>query len=414
MENISLMDQATQKMERDSPFSNQGRARFWEVEQHFKCPLVGLCLTLNEQQRLLRKAGLSSRNRSPFTLHEIFVSLSDKDNRLSDRVNSFLNRKYAREIQIMTNMEESAFMSKWKECFDVGEFEGALWVAVTRHGLSGESKHEIFGAVHMSMHRHANETGKLRRRIAFLEKANESLELKIQGHRSEAKALKQENTSLRALHWAIDRKVSLLEKEKAHLEKEYIELRDNKCVAELEERNRKLEAKALEFSAREKSRESENASLSRANENLKEIHSKERKSLDRLRAESREIIREIIQMNRCDESCPSFDLCSKRILFVGGLTRMEDLYRQMIEGNGGVFEYHSGYIKGGTKALEKQLMRADIVLCPINCNSHAACSTVKNMGKKHNKKVHFLRSSSLSAIGSALSAKITTCNEIKH
>jgi hypothetical protein len=25
------------------------------------------------------------------------------------------------------------------------------------------------------------------------------------------------------------------------------------------------------------------------------------------------------------------------------------------------------------------------VLCPVNCNSHGACSIVKNIAKKHNK-----------------------------
>jgi hypothetical protein len=81
---------------------------------------------------------------------------------------------------------------------------------------------------------------------------------------------------------------------------------------------------------------------------------------------------------------------------------MEELYRRFIEESGGVFEYHDGTVKRGVKRLEDRLKRADVVLCSVNCNSHAACSTVKNMAKKHNKPVHYLASSSLNEVFQAL------------
>ncbi len=102
-----------------------------------------------------------------------------------------------------------------------------------------------------------------------------------------------------------------------------------------------------------------------------------------------------------EEDCSSFN--RKRILIVGGIARMESQYRRLIEEGGGVLEYHEGHMKGGTRQLENSLRRADIVLCPVNCNSHAACSIVKNMGKKHKKSVHMLPNFSLSAISRALS-----------
>lgn len=91
---------------------------------------------------------------------------------------------------------------------------------------------------------------------------------------------------------------------------------------------------------------------------------------DHLKKEMEEILTQFSALTRCDETCPSFDLCRKRILIVGGINRMKSLYRQLIEENGGIFEYHDGHIKGGKKALEDRIMRADIVLCPVNINSH--------------------------------------------
>jgi len=89
---------------------------------------------------------------------------------------------------------------------------------------------------------------------------------------------------------------------------------------------------------------------------------------------------------------------------------MESLYRQLIEENGGIFEYHDGHIKGGKKALENRIMRADIVLCSVNINSHNACSVVKKMGKKHRKSVQMLTGSGLGVICQALSE----CQEVNQ
>ena len=81
---------------------------------------------------------------------------------------------------------------------------------------------------------------------------------------------------------------------------------------------------------------------------------------------------------------------------------MESLYRELIEGSGGIFEYHDGHMKNGVKKLEHRLRRADVVVCPVSCNSHAACSMVKNLAKKHNKTVHMLANSSLNAVSHAI------------
>lgn len=107
----------------------------------------------------------------------------------------------------------------------------------------------------------------------------------------------------------------------------------------------------------------------------------------------------------CDPNCPSFDLCKKRVLIVGGATRMEALYKELIENNGGIFEYHDGYMKKGSKKLENRMKRADLVLCPLSCNSHAACSVVKNLGKKYNKPVCLMTNFSLNAVAQAIREK---------
>lgn len=107
-------------------------------------------------------------------------------------------------------------------------------------------------------------------------------------------------------------------------------------------------------------------------------------------------------LEACSPGCPSFDLCRKRVLIVGGLSRMEESYRRFVEGLGGIFEYHDGRLRGGVKALENSFKRADVVLCPVNCNSHGACLLVKRLGKKHRKQVRMLPGYGLSTVSRAM------------
>ncbi len=106
--------------------------------------------------------------------------------------------------------------------------------------------------------------------------------------------------------------------------------------------------------------------------------------------------------NNCTSSCPKFTLCEKRIFIVGGVERMEALYRDFIEENGGFLDYHSGDMKQGSKKIENCMQRADVIICPINCNSHTACIKVKNLAKKCGKAFHMLPTGSLSAVKSLL------------
>ncbi len=99
----------------------------------------------------------------------------------------------------------------------------------------------------------------------------------------------------------------------------------------------------------------------------------------------------------CNTPCPCAN-CPKKVLIVGGIERMEPLYRQLIEANGHEFEYHAGHLRKGGNKLENLLQRADMILCPVNCNSHAACLQVKSLCKKHKKSLHIMKNFSLSAI----------------
>ncbi len=104
-----------------------------------------------------------------------------------------------------------------------------------------------------------------------------------------------------------------------------------------------------------------------------------------------------VKCSTCNTPCPCAN-CPQRILVVGGIERMEPLYREVIEAKGHIFEYHAGHLRKGGNKLDNLLQRADIVLCPVNCNSHTACLQVKSMCKKYKKNLQIMKNFSLSAI----------------
>jgi Uncharacterized protein conserved in bacteria (DUF2325) len=99
------------------------------------------------------------------------------------------------------------------------------------------------------------------------------------------------------------------------------------------------------------------------------------------------------------KACSNFDFCGKKVLVVGGIDRMESSYRDLVKTCGGSFEHHTGVMKNGTQRLKNSLQRADVVLCPVRCNSHTACRQVKKLGKKFNKPIFFLANFSLNTVG---------------
>jgi hypothetical protein len=355
---------------------NRSRHRSWMIHRYFKCPVVGTCLSLEEQKRILTKTGHSIKNRSAHEIHGIFVhSLSDK-NRLSTRIDAYLHRKFKHEISKFFGLDIALFLDAWKTHFQKGEIAGLLWVAAIRPDLKAEDIRSIFGDVHMQMRR----------------------------------ALKKENKSLKKDVDELRRGYAFFEKEKMKVEKKLSELSDNSGFFDLQAENRELRVNMRKLSDEVSSYKKRMTNLQDQNSRLLGDIDRQREINGHFRKEMERNIIRISAMNRCDETCPSFDLCRKRILIVGGINRMESLYRQLIEKNGGIFEYHNGHIKGGKRVLEDRVRRADIVLCPVNINSHNACSVVKKMGKKHRKSVQMLAGSGLGVISQALSE----CQEVNQ
>ena len=377
------------------------RLKFWETDDFFSCPIAGICLSLSEQKQLLKKAGVSLKKTSHFEMHEILVASSKNENRLSRKIDSLLARKFSRGSELFDNMTEEQLAAQWRNCFDSGEYIGMFWYLASRRNLSKEFRREVFGDIHMSMHTNSQERADTIRRMTLIQDQSRKIAEKAEEETKNRKVLQKEVVSLQKTIDELKLRLDTSEKQNLILELRLEEIRDRKHDAELESlklENRKLKAdhentseKAVSYAKQVIRLEAEKQRL--ADELLRKSISEEE-----FQKEIRDIMMQSCGVSGCNQSCPSFDLCRKRVLIVGGISKMESLYRQVIERNGGIFEYHDGHVKGGVSRLECSFKRADIVLCPVNCNSHAACTLVRQLGKKHNKPVQMLPGSGLNAI----------------
>jgi hypothetical protein len=376
--------------------------KFWQIDHYFKCPVVGMCLTLSEQKQLLKKSGFSIKSKSPFELHETLVASAESKNRLSRKVGNLLNRKFGKKAASLLALGHEAFREHFKTAFETGDCIAVSWAAAINPNLPIEIKREIFGEIHMAMHRSGTQSTKLKQKLARQRKEIDGLRQSTKKATRLRRSLQKENMRLKQSHVELMTTLAAVKGEKTKLEEDLAASHSRYRQAEIEQENRILKERldAMQLKAKEEQRLM--VSLEEKNRHLSSELERQQNSSRHFKKEVSKIIGDFFALNRCDATCPSFDLCKKRILIVGGITRMKSLYRELIESGGGVFEYHDGYMKKGVKKLECRLRRADVVVCPINCNSHAACSIVKNLAKKHNKTVHMLANSSLNAVSQVI------------
>ena len=375
------------------------RLPFWEADECFKCPVVGLCLNLAEQKRLLRKTGVAVKKRTPFEVHEILVAGGHQENRLSRKVDRMLERKFGPATAALFALDSQAFLAHFKSAFETGDYAGPVWAAAVNPQLPMDTKREIFGEIHMTMHQHGAEHLRTKQKIARqqteIDKLRQHLTETARGHRD----LQKRYECLHHAQAGLKAGLAIAKRESQHL-REALAERDKGTTLDQENRWLKAELEAL------RSRLADKQCLVVA---LKEKQRRLAAELDRqqelnahFRKEIQEAMSGALTCKTCDAQCPAYDLCQRRIFIVGGMTRMESLYRGLIEGSGGIFDYHDGYLHKGARHLESRLRRADVVLCPVSCNSHNACSVVKSLAKKHNKTVHMLANSSLNTVSRAI------------
>lgn len=377
------------------------RKKIWEMDQVFRCPVVGMCLSVKEQRLLCRKVGAGVQVKSDFGIHEMIVATMNGENPLSRKLENMLAKKYEASCSIYLDMAEADFLDCWHRALESGDYGGLLWAAAVRP-LSNTALVDVFGSLHMAMHEHAKMYCDLKRAREAAEEKYLQLKGGVRENEKQRRTLHSENEQLRESLARTREQLEELRHERddavsriatAPEEKsEAVQTRMDEMQEEIAALRKQVEEKDLEL-----------LQLTGQFLDLEEERDSLREEVEAHRAVAAAMHdavpeAEVPEGYNCSPDCPSYDLCKKRILIVGGIERMESAYRKLVEERGGILEYHAGHMKSGGRALENSVQRADLVLCPVNCNSHGACLMVKNLGKKYKKPVHMLPNFSLSTL----------------
>ena len=387
----------------------------WEVETHFRCPVIGAVLTVEKHKQILKKCGFDTRNVKPYEYHQILMSKLFEKNNVSIKVNNYLISRSRKHMLAVQGKSEGEIRKLWKEQSRLGNVGPLMYAIVSYEDTSLELLHDVYGEVHMQAHANMTQIYDIRKKLVTADESIQREKNKSGRKKGEIKQLVQTNKK-------ILKKNQKLEQENLGLKKQLCEIESKIYPSNsLVEDNDRLREKLQQIKIQ----------LYEKNENIR-IKEREKRSLQievfSLKQEKEMFEEQMLALidglgalnmmdpsescncpagscsgeNCTEEKCAQYQICAKRIFMVGGITKMKPYYRDIVEKAGGKFDYHDGYLKNSTANLEARVKRSDLVICPVNCNSHNACLKVKKLCNQHNKQLKILSSSSLSAITHAL------------
>ncbi len=382
----------------------------WDIFPHLKCPLIGMCLSVSEQKRILKKTGFSLKKRTPYFIHNMLMTHLNKKNKVSVKTDQFIRHKYRKSISKFADTKEKQLKKEWKTKLRLGEIEEIAYAVVSHIEASDEFIMDVYGEIHMMGHLNADDVMKSRRSLNMELHVNQKLAKLLNRKKTRIKQLKQKNEKLSN---DLKEVVSHLKLSKKQQIKPNVINNDSKF---LNAENIKLKNSFKELEVQLLYASEENNLLERQKRKNQIKIFELQLTNDQLASEINVFISQITPLENCKggceekcktckekcKACSEFQLCSKRVLLVGGITKMKPFYQRIIESNGCELDYHDGYMKNGHKNLESRVLKSDLIICPVNCNSHGACNRIKKLCKKHNKSVKMLPSSSLSSVSNAL------------
>ena len=382
----------------------------WEIESHFRCPVVGAILSVEKHKTILKKCGYDVKKLKPYEYHQqLMAKLTDKNN-VSLKVDNFLRSQSVKHMKRIAGLDEDAIRDLWDEQKSTGNV-GPMMFAIVSHENTGlELLHDIYGEVHMLAHANMTKVfsiqGELVKTKNLLDREKKLTTQKNEKIRFIGKARKEENRRISELELAnrqLKNRIAKTEKQTLteknfkiivrHLEKQIADLESR--VQEQEEKNR----------VNERTRRRLQIELFAAKNENKALKTEVRDMVDNFSSFTMPHYPDepACTHESCSkEACAQYRLCAKRVFMIGGITKMKSFYKDLVEKAGGKFDYHDGYLKSTTNNIEAMVKRSDVVICPVNCNSHNACLKVKKLCNRHNKQLRILSSSSLSAVTNAL------------
>ena len=370
--------------------------RVWEIDELFHCPLVGICLTIPQQRQLLKRCGIAGGKLcEEYVVHATLIKNVREDSPIARRFEKQLNRKYHKDIAEWRSIPPEEWLPFFYEILNPANAGALLWLSAVYLDLEFQQRVDVYGEIHMLGFRQFESQARLCKKLERVEEKHTALHRRYQELRG---SFKQKSKSLKAQ----EQRHLLQEKELDVLRSENVSLKRNQQLKALQEERDALQKKIFRMEKKLHTRTSAVESLKTEKESFEQRLYEHQLLVEGMQDEFNKILQQLAQAASPPEHCANAVLCDRRILIVGGMTKLRAFYEQLVTKMGGQFEYHDGDKCQGDEVLSHLVERNDVVICPVDVNSHSACLRVKKCCKELKKPYYMLRSSSLSAVQNTL------------
>lgn len=359
------------------PDAAKGRRKLWEIAQHLHCSIIGTCLSMDDLRKLTRKGGMRvADDATDYCIHSYYVREAGSNGKLGRLLHKMLDDKHAVDIRRFSAAGDAAQVEAlWNKAFDSGRVAGAYWAVMSLRAVPQELVTTAYGQVHMLSHVLGSYNRNAIQRVAAAEK--QIVELTRQRDAAQAAKLELERTK---------------EKQIRDLEAELLRARCNAPAQPVPSDPRGTAAL--------KSR------LARAEQRLSAERERRRAAEARIARlelmDEGEMAQQPPAAARPAETPATIDVAGQCVLYVGGRQALVPHIRSAVERRQGRLLHHDGGLEQAPRILENLVTQADMVFCPLDCVSHAACLRVKRLCQRLDKPFLLLRSSGASSLVRAL------------
>ncbi|HEY1259563.1 MAG TPA: DUF2325 domain-containing protein [Stellaceae bacterium] len=368
--------------------ASHSRRKIWDFDTNLHCSIIGTCLSNAELRQVLVKLGRKeAATATEHDLHASGVSLASKHSGGAKLLHKALDRRHRVAInQFARAKTVSEVGALWREAAQRGEIPGAYWAALTHPATNDALVREIFSEVHMLSHLVGAANRADIRRLRQLEIDNAGLQAKVERQQQQLRdAIVARDQTIRELSRALEERIGQRslpsddEPVKSGSDAAWTLAADLKCrLARSESRSARFKGQLAEArSALAAERETRLAVEQRETELRREVEAVEAGFLAAGPAE--------------DERWP----LNLTLLYVGGRPAQIGHLRALAERFGAALLHHDGGVEERSGLLPGLVSRADTVLFPVDCISHAAMLAIKRLCRQIGKPLVPLRSAGL-------------------
>ncbi len=355
------------------------KRRIWELQHYTISRILGMVYYGDRLKALYKDLKLEAGDATTYEQYQHLCQLCRTQSRHARRVEQLLEKQFApyKKHVGQLSAEELCDIIESGDNKQNIPLAALIWFAV-RNGNGIESR--IARVLHLREHRALRLYDKLARMLdGEPESVTETL-----------RAALETNEKLRYRCARLERK-----REELIAERDALKADKTRLILELESQKRMNER--LEPLNAQELVESMRIELSVLREELKRLRRESQKSESAGQKRSEQTSSGTDEGMRCN-----YELKGLRVAYIGGVESLKLNYRAVVESFGCMFCYHCGHCMRGRREIEEIVEKSDIIVCPVDINSHNACRMIKEACKARNKPCYFLRSSGLSALRKVL------------